>query len=89
MIMNFTGLWIDKQTNETIKISYLNGADEYLLEYEYEKNEFKRSENIQIFCSDKKHALLSDSEKFGRQDISIRSQELIQIGKIRYHKYSM
>ncbi len=59
--MNFSGIWINKQSDELIKLSGTNGSDEYLLEYSHNGNDFQNSEIISIYLSNEQHALYASS----------------------------
>jgi len=85
--MNFSGLWINKQTGEIIKLSGPHGSDDYILEYGHDGNDFKLTETVPIYHSDDKHALLAHSEKFGRRDIFKINSERFQIGDEVFEKY--
>jgi hypothetical protein len=78
--MKFSGIWQNRYTNEEIKIFGPLGSDDYWLEYDNDK------ERIFIFRSNEKHALLTDSKKFGRTDIFIISSNIIKIGSIVFDR---
>ena len=85
--MNFYGLWVNKQTGEIIKLSGPNDGDDYILEYDFNGNDFSVRETISIYHTNSKHALLAHSEKFGRRDIFKISPECFQIGDLIFEKY--
>lgn len=79
--MNFSGIWINKQNGELIKLSGPNGSDYYELEYDYKGNDFQNSERIPIYLTFGQHALLDHSIKFGKRDIFILGPNRIRIGE--------
>lgn len=81
--MNINGCWQNRETKEIIKFFGIQGTDEYLLEYD---KDFNTSERVQIFKSDNNHALLVNSNKFGRQNIIYSTNKII-IGEIEFDKH--
>jgi len=86
--MNFSGFWINKQSDELIKLTGPHGGDNYTLEYDHNGNEFQTIETIPIYISNDKHALLAHSKKFGRCDIFILSPECFRIGDEIFEKHN-
>lgn len=84
--MNFTGLWINKENNEIIKLTKFNHLDDYTLEYDFDGLNFKSSEIVSIYNSNEKHALLISPKKFGRNDIIILGINNFQIGEMMFEK---
>ena len=75
--MEFNGIWKNMETGELIEISSSNSADTFILSFDTDLNS---SEIIKILISNSEHALLTQSEKFGRQNISILSADKFKIG---------
>jgi len=75
--MEFNGIWKNIETGEFIEISSSNSADTFILSFDTDLNS---SEIIKILISNSEHALLTQSEKFGRQNIFILSADKFKIG---------
>ena len=85
--MKFNGLWKNRANGELIEFTGPKGSDEYFLEYDKFENTFMTSETVQIFISNKNHALLPHSKKFGRSNIFILSPDSYRIGNTIYDRY--
>lgn len=77
--MKFEGIWVNPNNNDRIQIYGPLGGDDYDLEYNFNGEIYLNKESVSIYLSDEKHALLTNSEKFGRGDINIFEKDKISI----------
>lgn len=79
-ILKYEGTWINSVDQKSIRLTGPNTSDEYILESDYEKNEFRSQENIEIFKTNAVHARLPESDRFTGKDIIIIDADKFQIG---------
>lgn len=77
-------IWKCDKDNDSFSLTGTNIFDEYILEYSIDNETIK--EPINIFITNEKHALLVNSNRFGRTDIFIFDDNTIEINKKTYKK---